>query len=98
LPLSNGRGAIRARVCTGKVYLGFAVFLLSISAGMHLVDIVRDLKANSSRFMKTKAPLFAWQDAGISVSPSQIEAVKRYIARQAEHHSKRTFDDDFSLC
>ena len=71
--------------------------LLSVPAGLHLVDIVRDLKANSSRFMKEKVQLFAWQDgyAGISVSPSQVESVKRYIAGQEEHHRKRTFDDEF---
>jgi putative transposase len=71
--------------------------LLSLPAGMHLVDIVRDLKANSSRFMKDTVQLFSWQDgySGISVSPSQLESVKQYIARQAEHHSKRTFDNEF---
>ena len=71
--------------------------LLSLPAGMHLVDIVRDLKANSSRFMKDKVQLFAWQDgyAGISVSPSQLETVKRYIASQEQHHRNRTFDDEF---
>ncbi|MGB9255021.1 MAG: transposase [Candidatus Korobacteraceae bacterium] len=71
--------------------------LLSLPAGMHLVDLVRDLKANSSRFMKDTVRLFAWQDgyAGISVSPSQLESVKQYIARQAEHHRRRTFDDEF---
>jgi putative transposase len=71
--------------------------LLSVPAGMHLVNAVRDLKANSSRFMKTNVPGFAWQDgyAAISVSPSQIEVVKRYIARQEEHHRRRTFDEEF---
>ena len=71
--------------------------LLSVPACMHLVDIVRDLKANSSRFMKGKAQIFAWQDgyAGISVSPSRVESVKRYIAGQEEHHRSRTFDDEF---
>ncbi|MGA2905487.1 MAG: transposase [Candidatus Korobacteraceae bacterium] len=71
--------------------------LLSVPAGKHLVEIVRDLKANSSRFMKANLPSFAWQDgyAGISVSPSQIEGVRQYIGRQEEHHRKRTFDDEF---
>jgi putative transposase len=73
--------------------------LISVPAGMHLVDIVRDLKANSSRFMKTDVPGFAWQDgyAGISVSPSQVEAVRRYIANQEKHHRRRTFDDELLL-
>ena len=71
--------------------------LLSVPAGLHLLELVRDLKANSSRFMKTNTPGFSWQDgyAAISVSPSQVEAVKRYIARQQQHHSRRTFDEEF---
>jgi REP element-mobilizing transposase RayT len=71
--------------------------LLSVPAGIHLVELVRDLKANSSRFMKANVPGFSWQDgyAAISVSPSQIEAVRRYIASQGEHHRKRTFDEEF---
>src|SRR3974390_3056803 len=49
--------------------------LLALPPGRNLVDIVRDLKANSSRFMKTGVPGFAWQDgySALSVSPSQIE-------------------------
>ena len=71
--------------------------LLSVPAKLRLVELVRDLKANSSRFMKTCVPGFSWQDgyAAVSVSPSQIERVKRYIARQRQHHSRQTFDDEF---
>ncbi len=71
--------------------------LLSVPAGMDMMNVVRDLKANSSRFMKSTVPLFAWQDgyAAISVSPSHVEAVRKYIAGQEEHHRKRTFDDEF---
>jgi REP element-mobilizing transposase RayT len=70
--------------------------LLSVPPGMHLVELIRDLKANSSRFMKSNVPGFSWQDgyAAISVSPSQVEVVKRYIAGQREHHRRRTFDDE----
>jgi putative transposase len=70
--------------------------LMNVPAGKQLVALVRDLKANSSRFMKTRVPLFSWQDgyAGISVSPSQLASVKVYIAGQEEHHRKRTFDDE----
>jgi REP element-mobilizing transposase RayT len=71
--------------------------LLSVPAGLHLVELVRDLKANSSRFMKTSVPRFSWQDgyAAISVSPSQVETVRRYIAHQQQHHSRQTFDQEF---
>ena len=71
--------------------------LLSVPAKLHLVDLVRDLKANSSRFMKAQVAGFAWQDgySAISVSPSQVETVKRYIANQPEHHRRRTFDEEY---
>ena len=71
--------------------------LLSVPPAMHLVDLVRDLKANLSRFMKTNVPGFSWQAgyAAISVSPSQVEAVKRYIASQQQHHRKRTFAAEY---
>ena len=47
--------------------------------------------------MKTNVRGFAWQDgyAAISVSPSQVSSVVQYIARQPEHHRRRTFDDEF---
>ena len=71
--------------------------LLSIPARLNLVDLVRDMKANSSRFMKTQVHDFGWQDgySAISVSPSQLDAVKRYIANQPEHHHRRNFDDEY---
>jgi REP element-mobilizing transposase RayT len=70
--------------------------LINLPASKQLVDIMRDLKSNSSRFMKSKVSLFSWQDgySGISVSPSQIVTVKAYIARQAEHHRRHTFDEE----
>jgi hypothetical protein len=30
-----------------------------------------------------------------SVSPSRVETVRRYIARQAEHHRRMTFQEEF---
>jgi len=32
---------------------------------------------------------------GIHVSPSQLERVRTYIQRQAEHHRKRTFAEEY---
>ena len=71
--------------------------LLALPPRRNLVETIRDLKANSSRFMKNEVQGFAWQDgySALSVSPSQIQAVKRYIAGQPEHHRKRTFDDEY---
>jgi putative transposase len=73
--------------------------LLSLPGNRNLADVMRDIKANSSRHMRELGVRFAWQDgyAGISVSPSQINAVKRYIANQEEHHRKRGFEDELVM-
>lgn len=71
--------------------------LLAIPPKKQLADVVRDLKANSSRFMKRDVRGFAWQDGygALSVSPSQTDVVRNYIGRQQEHHAKRTFDEEY---
>jgi putative transposase len=71
--------------------------LLAISAEVKLSEIVRTLKCNSSRWVRETKPLFSWQEGygAFSVSPSQLERVKEYIANQAEHHNKRSFEDEF---
>lgn len=58
---------------------------------------MRDIKANSSRFVRRTNRLFAWQDgyAGVSVSPSQTATVKAYIANQQEHHRLHRFEDEY---
>ena len=71
--------------------------LLSLPANRQLAETVRDLKANSSRWMSGHGDAFAWQQGygAFSVSPSQVPVVKRYIRNQEEHHKKRNFDEEF---
>ena len=40
---------------------------------------------------------FEWQDGygAFSVSASLLETVKSYIARQEEHHRKKTFQEEY---
>jgi len=40
---------------------------------------------------------FEWQEEyiALSVSSSIVDKVRSYIARQEEHHKKRTFDDEY---
>jgi hypothetical protein len=40
---------------------------------------------------------FAWQRGygAFTVSASQVETVRNYIARQREHHQKQSFQDEF---
>ena len=71
--------------------------LLTIPPVNRTADIVRTLKVNSSRWMNEIGHGFAWQDgyAAISVSPSQIPAVVRYIENQPEHHRTRSFEQEY---
>ena len=62
-------------------------------------DLLRNIKANSSRWIHetfTDQRRFGWQDgyAAFSVSHSAMPDVIRYIQRQAEHHSRMTFDQE----
>jgi hypothetical protein len=42
-------------------------------------------------------PDFSWQEGygAFSVSPSQVEVVKKYIQNQELHHHKRSFEEEF---
>jgi REP element-mobilizing transposase RayT len=71
--------------------------LIAIRANQNLAAVVRDLKANSSRWMRETGVAFAWQQGygGFSVSPSLAPVVKEYIRHQAEHHQKRDFEEEY---
>ncbi len=63
-------------------------------------ELVKEAKRGSSLWLKTKDPElrdFAWQNGYgmFSIGFSQVEAVRRYIAGQEEHHRRRTFQDEF---
>ena len=63
-------------------------------------DVLRDLKAWSSKWVHTTFPgneAFAWQAgyAGFSVSKSNLEQVRDYIANQKDHHRAVSFQDEY---
>ncbi len=63
-------------------------------------DVLRDLKANASGWMHDVFPAlgdFSWQRGygAFTVSQSQIESVRDYIAGQQEHHRKQSFRAEF---
>ena len=65
-----------------------------------LSDVLRDLKANATGWMHDVFPSlkkFSWQRGygAFTVSQSNVEAVRQYIARQKEHHQKISFRDEF---
>lgn len=73
--------------------------LIGLPATVCLADVVRDVKAVSSRWVHDEIAekSFAWQEGygAFTVSASQCETVREYIARQEEHHQKRSFQDEY---
>ena len=74
--------------------------LVSLGREVCVADLVRDVKANSSRWVHEAFPdrsRFAWQAGygAFAVSVSMVPKVRAYIANQERHHRRRTFQDEF---
>ena len=73
--------------------------LLGLRATHCLADVMRDIKRASSAWVHETISdrEFAWQDGygAFTVSASMVETVKSYIARQEEHHRKKTFQEEY---
>jgi REP element-mobilizing transposase RayT len=74
--------------------------LCMLSKKIALMKLLEEVKAHSSKWIKTKGEAyqdFYWQDdyGAFSVNPSEVEVVVNYIANQKEHHSKKTFQDEY---
>jgi putative transposase len=74
--------------------------LIGLKPSMCLSDLVRDIKNNTTNFIKDKKFLggeFAWQEGygAFSYSHSQLDDVYQYILNQEEHHHKRTFKEEY---
>jgi REP element-mobilizing transposase RayT len=67
-----------------------------------VADFIGKIKANSSGWVHKTWPeraAFGWQRGygAFSVSESNVEVVKAYIARQEEHYRRMTFQEEFRL-
>jgi REP element-mobilizing transposase RayT len=74
--------------------------LIGIKPNKTLSDLVRDIKANSTRFINEKAWVngkFEWQTGfgAFSYSHSNLTNVIRYIQNQEEHHKAKTFKEEY---
>ncbi len=75
-------------------------FLVSIKPDIALSDLVRDIKANSSKWINEKGFIkgkFQWQEGfgAFSYAQSQLDTVIAYINNQEQHHLKKTFKDEY---
>jgi REP element-mobilizing transposase RayT len=76
--------------------------LCGLPRTLTIAQLIEEVKTNSSARIKEEGPALAgfhWQNGyGVfSVSPSNVEPVKAYIANQQEHHRQRTFQEEFRL-
>ena len=73
--------------------------LFELSRTVSVSTVVEDLKTSSSKWIKVQpggSSDFAWQSGyGVfSVSQSNVEGVRAYIANQREHHRTRSLQDE----
>ncbi|REC46171.1 IS200/IS605 family transposase [Chryseobacterium pennipullorum] len=86
----------------------FAVFampdhvhiLVSMNPTVSISDLVRDIKAGSSKFINEKKWMdgkFNWQEGygAFSYSKSSVDTVVKYILNQEDHHKKKTFREEY---
>ena len=74
--------------------------LVGITPDIAISDLVRDIKANSSKWINKKGWIvgkFEWQSgfAAFSYAHSQLDAVVAYINNQEAHHSRQTFREEY---
>src|SRR5579871_266898 len=71
--------------------------LIQLPPVLALAQAISLLKANSSKWMNEHGLQFGWQEGygAFSVSASNLGKVRKYIANQAEHHRKMTFETEF---
>jgi REP element-mobilizing transposase RayT len=73
--------------------------LCQLSRKISIARLIEEMKTESSKWLKRQSPSlqdFYWQAGygAFSVSQSNRDQVKIYIANQEEHHRKVTFQDE----
>ena len=74
--------------------------LFALARTISVSDLIEEVKSSSSGWIKSKGAefnRFYWQTGygAFSIGQSNVEALKRYIANQKEHHRAKTFEDEY---
>jgi putative transposase len=74
--------------------------LIGFKPNMSISDLVRDIKAGSSKFINDSKWIngkFNWQEGfgAFSYSKSHLDNVVKYILNQKEHHRKKSFKEEY---
>ena len=105
------RSALHAYMATVLKNLGCAPVLInSVEDHVHILfelartvsvsGAVEEVKKSSSKWIKTQGNEFAgfaWQAGygAFAVSESNVPSVRDYIARQQEHHHRKSFEEEY---
>ncbi len=74
--------------------------LFALGRTVSVSQVVEEVKKISSKWIKTKGDEFthfAWQAGygAFSVSESNLQSVRDYVANQKEHHRQKSFQEEF---
>jgi REP element-mobilizing transposase RayT len=74
--------------------------LCTLTKKITLIDFLEEVKSSSSKWIKSKGNKyrqFYWQNGygSFTVSPDRVQLVKEYILKQKEHHSVKTFQEEY---
>ena len=73
--------------------------LAGLSPSLAVSNVIRDVKAASSKWMKEEVHVnsFEWQKGfgAFTVSYDRVEAIRQYIRNQEEHHTTKTFQEEY---
>ncbi len=74
--------------------------LVGTKPNCNLSDLVRDIKANASKWINEKKFVngkFEWQTGfgAFTIGQSQIPKILNYIKAQEEHHKKKSFKEEY---
>ena len=74
--------------------------MIGMKPDNNLSDLIRDIKANSSKFTNEKKWVlgkFEWQQGfgAFTLGYSQLDSVIKYISNQEEHHKIKSFKEEY---
>ncbi|HXM36152.1 MAG TPA: IS200/IS605 family transposase [Pyrinomonadaceae bacterium] len=74
--------------------------LIGLKPSIALADLVRDIKADSSKFVNKERFVrgkFSWQEGygAFSYGHSQLDTIIRYIQNQEQHHKRSSFKREY---
>lgn len=82
-------------------YYDHVHILIRLSKNIALTKLMTEVKANSSKWIKTQGSKYAgfyWQSGygAFAVEPKRVDSLIQYISNQHEHHANKTFQIEFT--